>query len=219
MEYLTLFISENASFFGTYGNWVLIPLFLIILVVDNVVLKKFSITRPARWAIRTPLILMAFISGSLIYMINFPLKPMVASLSKVQNNIGQEIDDFEFMDVRKNSFHKISEFEGRVVILNFWGTYCRPCLEEFPDLKEIESAYSNQVWVIALSDEKKDRILKFVQKIQSPTIVGSFSSEEWIELENFRPVTIIIDKNGIIREYVFGKKDYNFFQSAVEKYS
>jgi len=91
-------------------------------------------------------------------------------------------------------------------------------MEEFPDLKKIESDYPDKVWVIALSDENKERIMKFVQKIESPTIVGRFTSEKWIDLESFRPLTIIIDKNGIVREYMFGKKDYNFFKSVIEKY-
>jgi len=161
---------------------------------------------------------MSVVLGALIYMTNFPLKPMVDSVSKVQNNIGQQIYDFDFIDVRKDSIYHISDFEGKIIILNFWGTYCGPCIEEFPDLKKIESDYPNKVWVIALSDENKERIMKFVQKIESPTIVGSFKSEKWIDLENFRPLTIIIDKNGIVREYTFGKKDYNFFKSVINKY-
>ena len=218
MEYIALFISENASFFNSYGNWVLIPLFLVVVIADHILSKKKFATRLTKWALKTPLIIIAFVCGSLIYMTNFPLKPMVSSLAKVQNNVGQQIYDFDFIDVRKDSIYNISDFEGKIIILNFWGTYCRPCIEEFPDLREIESNYSNKVWVIALSDENKDRIMKFVRKIKSPTIVGSFSSEQWIELENFRPLTIIIDKNGIIKEYVFGRKDYNFFKSVIEKY-
>ena len=218
MEYVAYYISENASFFNSYGNWVLVPLFLIVIIIDHLLAKKKFTKQLTKWVLRIPLIIISVVLGSLIYMTNFPLKPMVNSISKVQNNIGQQIYDFDFIDVRKDSIYNISDFEGKIIILNFWGTYCRPCIEEFPDLKKIESDYSNNVWVIALSDEKKERIMKFVQKIKSPTIVGSFTSEKWIELENFRPLTIIIDKNGIIREYTFGKKDYNFFKSVIDKY-
>jgi len=218
MEYVALFISENASFFNSYGNWVLIPLFLIVVVVDHILSKKTFASQLTKWALKTQLIIISVVLGALIYMTNFPLKPMVNSISKVQNNIGQQIYDFDFIDVRKDSIYNISDFEGKIIILNFWGTYCGPCIEEFPDLKEIESDYSNKVWVIALSDENKEQIMKFVQKIESPTIVGSFTSEKWIELESFRPLTIIIDKNGIVREYMFGKKDYNFFKSVIDKY-
>ncbi len=69
-----------------------------------------------------------------------------------------------------------------------------------------------------MSDENKERIMKFVQKIESPTIVGSFALEKWIDLETFRPLTIIIDKNGIIRESMFGRKDYNTFRSVINRH-
>jgi thiol-disulfide isomerase/thioredoxin len=218
MEYVASFISENASFFDSFGNWVLIPLFLIVVVVDHILSKKTFVSQLTKWVVRTPLIIISVVLGALIYMINFPLKPMVNSVSKVQNSIGQQIYNFDFIDIRKDSIYNISDFEGKIIILNFWGTYCGPCIEEFPDLKKIESDYFNKVWVIALSDEDVERIMKFVQKIESPTIVGSFASKKWIELESFRPLTIIIDKNGIIREYMFGKKNYNFFKSVIEKY-
>ena len=110
--------------------------------------------------------------------------------------------------------YKISDFAGKVILLNFWGTYCGPCIEEFPDLKRIESDHPDKVWVIALSDENRERIMKFVQKIESPTIVGSFASEKWIDLENFRPLTIIIDKNGIIREYCLGRRIITFLNQS-----
>lgn len=216
MEYLALFISENASFFESYGNWVLIPLFFIVLGVDHLVSKRFSLPKPAKWAISIFSIAITFVLGSLIFMTNFPLKPMVNSISKVQDNIGKQVYDFDFIDVRTDSLHNISDFEGKVILLNFWGTYCAPCIEEFPDLKQIESDYSDDALVIALSDESKDRILRFVSKIESPSIIGSFSSELWIELETFRPLTVIIDKNGIVKDYAFGKKDYNYFKLAIE---
>ena len=71
--------------------------------------------------------------------------------------------------------------------------------------------------MIALSDENKERILKFIQNTESPDIVGRFASEKWIELESIRPLTIVVDKNGTVKEYMFGKKDYNAFKAVVEK--
>ncbi len=218
MEYIAFFISENASFFNSYGNWLMIPLFAIVIIIDRLLSKTTFTSRLTKWALKTPLFIMSVVLGALIYMTNFPLKPMVSSVAKVQKNIGQKVYDFDFIDVRKDSTYKISDFAGKVILLNFWGTYCGPCREEFPDLKRIESDHPDKVWVIALSDENRERIMKFVQKVESPTIVGSFASGKWIDLETFRPLTIIIDKNGIIREYMFGKKDYNFFKSVIDKH-
>ena len=218
MEYIVSFISEYASFFETYGNWVLIPLFLIVLVVDYLLSKKNFTRSSIKKIARSSLFVAAIVLGGLIYMINFPLKPMVSSIAKVQRNIGKQVPNFDIVDVRRDSIYNISDFEGGVVLLNFWGTNCKPCIEEFPDLKRIEADYSNQLTVVALSDESVEKIKTFVQKISSPELVGKCSKEQWIDLENFRPLTIVIDKDGIIREYVFGKKDYLGFESLVRKY-
>ena len=218
MEYLAFFISENASFFNSYGNWLMIPLFAIVIFTDWLLSKKTFTSRLKKWALRTPLFILSVVLGALIYMTNFPLKPIVSSIAKVHKNIGQKVYDFDFIDVRKDSTYKISDFAGKVILPNFWGTYCPPCIEEFPHLKRIESDHPDKVWVIAPSDENRERIMKFVQKIESPTIVGSFASEKWIDLETFRPLTVIIDKNGIIREYMIGKKDYTSFKSVIDKY-
>jgi len=196
----------------------MIPLFTIVIIIDRLLSKTTFRSRLTKWALKTPLFIISVVLGALIFMTNFPLKPMVSSIAEVQKNIGQKVYDFDFIDIRKDSTYKISDFAGKVILLNFWGTYCGPCIEEFPDLKRIESDHPDKVWVIALSDENRERIMKFVQKIESPTIVGSFASEKWIDLETFCPLTIIIDKNGIIREYMFGKKDYNFFKSVIVKH-
>jgi len=89
-------------------------------------------------------------------------------LQKCKKTWDKKVYDFDFIDVRKDSTYKISDFAGKVILLNFWGTYCGPCIEEFPDLKRIESDHPDKVWVIALSDENRERIMKFAQKDRKP---------------------------------------------------
>ncbi len=217
MEYIAQFISKNASFFDSFGNWVLIPLLILVIFSDRWVFKRKFSSQFTKWALKIPSFLITALLVTLIYMTNFPLKPMVSSVAKVQHNIGQEIYDFDFVNLREERTYQLSDFVGKVILLNFWGTYCGPCIEEFPDLKRIEEDFPDDVVVIALSDENKERIIKFIQKIESPSIVGSFASEKWIELNTVRPLTVVIDKQGILKEYMFGKKDYSSFKKVVNK--
>ena len=217
MEYIARFISKNASFFDSFGNWVLIPLLILVIFSDRWVFKRKFSSQFTKWALKIPSFLITTLLVTLIYMTNFPLKPMVSSVAKVQHNIGQKIYDFDFVNLREERTYQLSDFVGKVILLNFWGTYCGPCIEEFPDLKRIEEDFPDDVVVIALSDENKERIIKFIQKIESPSIVGSFASEKWIELNTFRPLTVVIDKQGIVKEYMFGKKDYSSFKKVVNK--
>ncbi len=208
IEILAMFISRHASFFEAYGNLFLIPAIVATLVADYFIRKKLHIKNYKKWTLRTLIFFINILVGSLLFMINFPLKPMVQSLAKVQRNIGEHLDDFTFTTFSDNKNHSLADYQGKVVLINFWATYCGPCLKEFPDIKKLEETYSEQIKVVVLSDEEPNKIMHVVQKLNAPSGIGYYSNEKWMNLENFRPVTIILDKNGIIREYKIRKKQF-----------
>jgi thiol-disulfide isomerase/thioredoxin len=106
----------------------------------------------------------------------------------------------------------IKENEGSVVVVNFWATWCPPCLKEFPDLIDVyERNRSRGVVVIAVSmnaaDETQD-IDEFLQKFAPPFPVYRAASidnafyagivEPWFgEL----PITLVYDATGVLRHY------------------
>lgn len=218
IEVFTQFISKNAAFLETYGNLVLIPSLVLLFFADYFLRKKSRIKSYKKWAFRTLIFIVNLFLGTIIFMINFPLKPMVQSLAKVQRNIGGHLEDFYFTTLPGKQHHSLADYKGKVLVVNFWATFCAPCLAEFPDLKKLEKAYSGRIEVIALSDEDPNRILQVVQKLDAPSGIGYYTSEKWMDLESFRPVTIILDKNGIIREYKFGRNSLAEFKKMVNRY-
>lgn len=217
-EVLAYFISKNAAFLETYGNLVLIPSLVLLFFADYFLRKKSWNKSYKKWALRTVIFIVNIFLGSIIFMINFPLKPMVQSLAKVQRNIGGHLEDFNFTTLPGKQHHSLADYEGKVLVVNFWATYCGPCLAEFPELKKLEEAYSERIEVIALSDEDPNRILQVVQKLNAPSGIGYYTNEKWMDLESFRPVTIILDKKGIIREYKFGRNSLAEFKKMVNRY-
>lgn len=216
IEMLAYFISKYAAFFEAYGNLVLLPLIALVFLSDYLVKRKHWKKVQIKWAFRTVLFIVNIVLGSVLYMINFPLKPMVSSLAKVQRSIGSHLDAFVFTTLNDKQIHSLADYQGKVVVLNFWATYCPPCLEEFPDLKTLEKIYSGRIEVIALSDEDPDLITHKLPQMNSPSIIGYYSNEKWMNLESFRPVTIILDKDGIIREYKFGRNSLEEFRQMVD---
>lgn len=53
------------------------------------------------------------------------------------------LDSYSFPDVAGNQ-HALSEWEGRVVALNFWATWCSPCLQEMPELVSLQSTFGDK---------------------------------------------------------------------------
>ena len=94
---------------------------------------------------------------------------------------------------------------GRVVVLNFWATWCEPCKKEMPDLSAIQNDYAALgVQVIgAAADEATDgaKVLKFTRefKVNFPVWVGAKTEDmERFGVGSVLPATVIIDREGKI---------------------
>jgi len=67
------------------------------------------------------------------------------------------------------SVQKVKDLKGKAVILDFWATYCKPCIEEIPHLKALRSKYPDDLLVIGLhvgGMEDKPKVPEFVDKLQ-----------------------------------------------------
>jgi thiol-disulfide isomerase/thioredoxin len=70
----------------------------------------------------------------------------------------------------EGSVHKIKDFHGKVVILDFWATYCAPCIEEIPHLKELQAKYGEEnLRVFGLhvgGEEDRPKVPEFVDRLK-----------------------------------------------------
>ncbi|MFI3267129.1 MAG: TlpA disulfide reductase family protein [Rikenellaceae bacterium] len=70
-------------------------------------------------------------------------------------NVGDDMYDAELYDMEGN-IHKLSEFKGKYILLDFWATWCGPCVASFPEQREIASKYEDQLTIVSISiDDKK----------------------------------------------------------------
>jgi thiol-disulfide isomerase/thioredoxin len=123
--------------------------------------------------------------------------------------VGQEVE-LKLTDL-SGSLQILGSLKGRVVILNFWATYCIPCKSEMPDLAAIQNEYAALgVQVIGAStDEMGDRhkVLQFVKetKINFPIWVGAGTSDMLrFGLGSALPGTVVIGKDGQIAKVISG---------------
>jgi thiol-disulfide isomerase/thioredoxin len=100
---------------------------------------------------------------------------------------------------------KLSAYRGRVVVLNFWATYCVPCRTEMPDLADVQNSYAALgVQVIGASADEataKPAVLKFIRetKLNFPVWLGaSVADMEKFGLAPALPGTVIIGRDGKI---------------------
>jgi thiol-disulfide isomerase/thioredoxin len=115
---------------------------------------------------------------------------------------GHPAPDFTLTDGSR-SVH-LADYRGKIVVLNFWATWCGPCREELPRLDELAREYASKdvVFVAASIDdsETQSKIASFLDKKKISTIpvwIGaSPATLKLFQLGEMVPATIILDQNG-----------------------
>jgi thiol-disulfide isomerase/thioredoxin len=124
--------------------------------------------------------------------------------------LGQEsvAPQFALKDVNGRTV-RLSDYHGKVVLINFWATWCPPCRAEMPDLVRLQREHAKQglqIIGITYPPEIKSRVRKFVRSLEVnyPIILGtreikaSFSSEETL------PLTVVINRDGKVSDIISG---------------
>jgi thiol-disulfide isomerase/thioredoxin len=98
---------------------------------------------------------------------------------------------------------KLSSFKGKVILLNFWATWCGPCRAEIPALVELQARYPDDVVVLGFSvDDPVDKLRPYAAeyKINYPVLVGAGREEVQDAFGPLWgiPVTVIIGRDGAI---------------------
>lgn len=158
-------------------------------------------------------------SGALIlsvvglFLLKVQCAPLIDTLVTLQAAKGERVPDISFRRVGDDTLQHLHEFEGKVVVLNLWATWCPPCRKEMPTLDRLQASYKDDgLVVITLSDEPRERLQEYFERHPVELLNGYTSSFEWLKIEAFRPITLIIDRNGILRQHVFGELSYEDFE-------
>jgi hypothetical protein len=74
------------------------------------------------------------------------------------------------------------------------------------------------VVVLTLSDEPGVQIREFVAKHSPDAVNGYMARFGWLEIESFRPFTLVVDRNGVLRYYFFGSQELDTFEVKIREY-
>ena len=129
--------------------------------------------------------------------------------------------DFTLKDIDGNEV-SLSNFKGKVIILNFFATWCPPCRHEVPDFVEIYNEYKDDGLVIvgiAQDREGVSTVKPFAQKnnITYPVLVEDGSANKIYGPIRAIPTTLILDKEGNIVNKFIGFREKSVFESEIKK--
>ncbi len=125
---------------------------------------------------------------------------------------GKEAPDFTLPDLQ-GKMVKLSDFRGKVVFLNFWATWCKPCEEEMPSMQALYNSLKGRDFeMLAVSVDSKggEVVQEFVDKyrITFPVLHDQDGKVKETYKTTGVPETFIIDQNGVVAEKVWGPRDW-----------
>ena len=119
--------------------------------------------------------------------------------------LGQRRPDFTLSDINGMPV-SASDFEDKVWLVNFWATWCTPCVEEMPMLSRLQQEVAGQdVTIVGIALDDADRARKFAadMAISYPILVGQadvvITGRQYGNNTGMLPFSVLIDSNGIIQ--------------------
>lgn len=87
------------------------------------------------------------------------------ALNETEAQIGSKVPNLKFKELLNDpsSQSSLYDYTEDFVILDFWATWCGPCLSEFPKMSELQKLYPNKLKIIAVTDEGPERIKSFLK--------------------------------------------------------
>jgi peroxiredoxin len=127
---------------------------------------------------------------------------------------GAPLPDFTLGDMQ-GATHTLSEYRGKVVMLNFWATYCGPCIKEMPSMQRLSEKMAGKPFTILAVDMAEEAadieafLAKHQIKVDFPLLLDPDGEvvEQW--MISAVPTTFILDRSGTIRYALYGGLEWD----------
>ncbi len=131
--------------------------------------------------------------------------PATATETEADGVIGSARPDFSLTDVA-GEIRNIGEWDGKVLAINFWATWCPPCIKEIPEFIEIQHKFEEQgLQFIGIALQRPEEVTEFMEKhgMNYPVLAGEMEvikiAESYGNDIGALPYTVIVDRKGLIR--------------------
>ena len=120
--------------------------------------------------------------------------------------------------------------KGKVMLINFWATWCKPCVKEFPELVKLYNNYKDEGFELIfisvdVPEDVESKVIPFLKKqgvdfvsyynkFDKPEELINYIDKDW---EGAIPSTYIYDKEGKLTTHILGSKSYEEFEAEITK--
>lgn len=127
--------------------------------------------------------------------------------------------DFKLKDINGQSV-RLGDYRGKVILLNFWATWCAPCHAEMPDLVRLQKEYRSkglQVVGITYPDYTRAGVRAMARRLRLnyPILLGTRDLADKYGVGEVMPTTVVIDREGKIRARILGILEPDEFEESM----
>jgi thiol-disulfide isomerase/thioredoxin len=121
---------------------------------------------------------------------------------------GQKAPSLVLKDLQGRNV-RLSDYKGKVVLINFWATWCPPCRAEMPDLIKMQREYRGrglQIIGVTYPPQTVREVRRFIRslRVNYPVALGTKETKALFDQGEILPVTVVIDREGNFRELIEG---------------
>jgi peroxiredoxin len=134
-------------------------------------------------------------------------------------SVGTPAPDFTLSNLEGKEV-KLSQFKGKVVLLNFWSSWCIPCRSEMPTIELLHREYKDKgLIVLGIDDEESQKQAAFLQKFgfSFTSLVESKRQASNLYSIGGIPTTVLIDQQGKIKAYDQGTASYESLRTTLQE--
>ena len=133
---------------------------------------------------------------------------LASSAAAGQKSPEKPTPELKVRDIRGRTI-RLSDYRGRVVLINFWATWCPPCRAEIPDLVQLQRDYRHQglrVIGVTYPPQRLSQVRAFIRRlgVNYPVALGTKEIKAMFTSSESLPMTIVIGRDGRVRDIIEG---------------
>ncbi len=140
------------------------------------------------------------------------LLPLTSYSKELKPYNGIQNKTFQTKDLN-GQIHKLQDYRGKVLLINFWASWCKPCVKELPELTGLKTQFSDlpfEILAINTSESIK-KVIQFTKNIdyKLPVLMDTSSKVLFDWKVKMLPTSFLIDKKGLVRYVIRGNPGWD----------
>lgn len=152
--------------------------------------------------------------------LRFLLTALLLSLSACDVKDAWQLDIY-YPGSGQSGTLRAADVAGKVLVINYWAEWCKPCIEEIPELNKFAEAEQNRVVVLGVNfdDKQAGALHEALQKVAMayPSITSKPAAVFTLPDINGLPTTLIVDEHGVLKAQLLGPQTRDSLQAALDR--